>query len=244
MSSRLLDFATNFPKLEQFEGVGFRRWQKKMKFLLAALNVAYVLNTPKPEEREDETLEATHQGLKWENDDLACRVHVLNGMSNTLFYIYQYEESSKDQWDVLEAKYISKDVSSKKFLVSEFNDYKMVDNRPIMEQFHEIVRIFGQMRKHDMNMDDSIAIASIIDKFPPSWKKVQHTLKHKKEALTMEQLGVDHRVEEGIKLQESKNAGGAKVTGASGSVINYVDEEPSAEEHVEGVEAAVPHPVA
>ncbi|XP_019198903.1 PREDICTED: uncharacterized protein LOC109192662 [Ipomoea nil] len=193
MSSGLLDFATNFPKLEQFEGVGFRRWQKKMKFLLAALNVAYVLSTPKPEEREDETLEATRRRLKWENDDLACRGHILNGMSDTLFDIYQYDESSKDLWDVLEAKYISEDASS-------------------------------QMRQHDMHMDDSIAIASIIDKLPPSWKKVQRTLKHKKEVLTMEQLGVDLRVEEGIRLQESKNAGNAKVTGASGSVINNVDE--------------------
>nr|GMD06645.1 Retrovirus-related Pol polyprotein from transposon TNT 1-94 [Ipomoea batatas] len=40
-----------------------------------------------------------------------------------------------------------------------------------MEQFHEIVRILGQIRQHGMNMDDSIAIASIIDKLPPSWKK-------------------------------------------------------------------------
>nr|GMD04473.1 Retrovirus-related Pol polyprotein from transposon TNT 1-94 [Ipomoea batatas] len=40
-----------------------------------------------------------------------------------------------------------------------------------MKQFHEIVRILGQIRQHGMNMDDSIAIASIIDKLPPSWKK-------------------------------------------------------------------------
>nr|GLL29582.1 uncharacterized protein LOC109192662 [Ipomoea trifida] len=65
MNSGFLDFAVNIPKLEHFEGVGFRRWQKKMKFLLAALNVAYVLSTPKPVEQEDETLEATRRRLKW-----------------------------------------------------------------------------------------------------------------------------------------------------------------------------------
>nr|GMD76780.1 uncharacterized protein LOC109188561 [Ipomoea batatas] len=200
----------NIPKLEHFEGLGFRRWQKKMKFLLAALNVAYVLSTPKPVEQENETLDATHHRLKWKNYDLACRGHILNGMSDTLFGIYQYEESSKDLWDVLEAKYISEDASSKKFLVSEFNEFKMVDNRPVMEQFHEIVRILGQIRQHGMNMDDSIAIASIIDKLPPSWKKVHRTLMQKKEELTMEQLGSHLYVEEGIRLKESKNKGGAK----------------------------------
>nr|GMC79744.1 uncharacterized protein LOC109192662 [Ipomoea batatas]GMC84607.1 uncharacterized protein LOC109192662 [Ipomoea batatas] len=113
MRSRFFDFATNFPKLEQFEGVGFRRWQKKMKFLLATLNMAYVLSTPKLEERENET-----------------------------------REFSKDIWDTLEAKYIYEDASSKKFL-----------------------------------------------------------------------LGVDLRVEEGIRLKESKNEGGAKVTRALGSAV-------------------------
>nr|GLL42017.1 uncharacterized protein LOC109168281 [Ipomoea trifida] len=210
MNSGFLDFAVNIPKLEHFEGVGFRRWQKKMKFLLAALNVAYVLSTPKPVEQENETLEATRRRLKWENDDLACRGHILNGMSDTLFDIYQYEESSKDLWDVLEAKYISEDASSKKFLVSEFNEFKMVDNRSVMEQFHEIVRILGQIRQHGMNMDDSIAIASIIDKLPPSWKKVHRALMQRKEELTMEQLGSHLYVEEGIRQKESKNKGGAR----------------------------------
>nr|GMD55901.1 Retrovirus-related Pol polyprotein from transposon TNT 1-94 [Ipomoea batatas] len=131
MNSGFLDFAVNIPKLEHFEGVGFRRWQKKMKFLLVALNVAYVLSTPKPVEQENETLEAT-----------------------------------------------------------------------LMEQFHEIVRILGQIRHHGMNMDDTIAIASIIDKLPPSWNKVHRALMQRKEELTMEQLGSHLYVEEGIRQKE------------------------------------------
>ncbi|XP_031120905.1 uncharacterized protein LOC116024145 [Ipomoea triloba] len=224
MNSGFLNFAVNIPKLEHFEGVGFRRWQKKMKFLLAALNVEYVLSTPKPVEQENETLEVTRRRLKWENDDLACRGHILNGMSDTLFYIYQYEESSKDLWDVLEAKYISEDASSKKFLVSEFNEFRMVDNRSVMEQFHEIVRILGQIRHHGMNMDDSIAIASIIDKLPLSWNKVHRALMQRKEELTMEQLGSHLYVEEGIRQKESKKKSGGRLIGASGSTINFVDE--------------------
>nr|GMC73963.1 Retrovirus-related Pol polyprotein from transposon TNT 1-94 [Ipomoea batatas] len=141
MNSGFLDFAVNIPKLEHFEGVGFRRWQKKMKFLLAALNVAYVLSTPKPVEQENETLEAT-----------------------------------------------------------------------LMEQFHEIVRILGQIRHHGMNMDDSIAIASIIDKLPPSWNKVHRALMQRKEELTMEQLGSHllRRMEKG-KERHGLNAGCATV---------------------------------
>nr|GLL16640.1 uncharacterized protein LOC109192662 [Ipomoea trifida] len=59
-------------------------------------------------------------------------------------------------------------------------------------------------------MDDSIAIASIIDKLPPSWKKVHRALMQRKEELTMEQLGAHLYVEEVIRQKESKNKGGAR----------------------------------
>lgn len=49
----LKDMTTNIIKLEKFVGVDFRRWQNKMLFLLTTLNVAYVVSTLRPEERED-----------------------------------------------------------------------------------------------------------------------------------------------------------------------------------------------
>ncbi|GJS78200.1 zinc finger, CCHC-type containing protein [Tanacetum coccineum] len=45
-------------------------------------------------------------------------------------------------------KYMVKDASSKKFLISNFKNYKMVDSRPIMEQFNELLRILGQYTRH------------------------------------------------------------------------------------------------
>ncbi|GJX89094.1 zinc finger, CCHC-type containing protein [Tanacetum coccineum] len=53
-----------------------------------------------------------------DNDDYVCRGLILNGMSDSLFDIYQNVESSKELWDSLEAKYMAEDASSKKFLVS------------------------------------------------------------------------------------------------------------------------------
>ncbi|GKA62942.1 hypothetical protein Tco_0762461 [Tanacetum coccineum] len=42
------EMTTNFGKLDKFEGHDFRRWQKKMHFLLTTLKVVYVLTTPMP----------------------------------------------------------------------------------------------------------------------------------------------------------------------------------------------------
>ncbi|GJV83168.1 hypothetical protein Tco_1523066 [Tanacetum coccineum] len=73
---------------------------------------------------------------------------------------------------------MAEDSSSKKFLVSNFNNYKMVDSRPVMEQYNELLRILGQYTQHGLKMDESIFVSSIIDKLPPSWKDFKHTLKH------------------------------------------------------------------
>ncbi|CAM8957335.1 unnamed protein product [Rhodiola kirilowii] len=111
-----------------------------MHFLLTNLKVVYVMSTPCPEVGDDGPMVAFHDRNKWENDDDIARGHILNGMSDPLFDLYQNAESAKELWDSLESKYIA---TSIKFLVNNFNNYKMVDSRPVMEQFHEIQRILG-----------------------------------------------------------------------------------------------------
>ncbi|GJY07262.1 zinc finger, CCHC-type containing protein [Tanacetum coccineum] len=92
--------ASNFSKLDKFEGVDFRRWQKKMHFLLSSMSVVYVLTTPIPEDGgDDATVEQIRKRAKWDNDDYVCRGLILN-----------------------EAKYMVDDASSKKFLVSNFTN--------------------------------------------------------------------------------------------------------------------------
>ncbi|GJX62479.1 hypothetical protein Tco_0295379 [Tanacetum coccineum] len=72
--------------------------------------------------------------------------------------------------DTLEAKYMAEDASSKKFLVSNFINYKMNDSRPVLEQYNELLGILGRFTQHMMNMDESIQVSCIIDKPPSSWK--------------------------------------------------------------------------
>ncbi|CAM8944813.1 unnamed protein product [Rhodiola kirilowii] len=78
----------------------------------------------------------------------------------------------------------------------------MVDSRPVLEQFNELTRILGQFAQYNMKMDDFIAVSSIIDKLPPLWKDFKHKLKHKKEEMSLEELGGELQVEESIRIQE------------------------------------------
>nr|GFB37763.1 zinc finger, CCHC-type [Tanacetum cinerariifolium] len=195
------DMTTNFGKLDKFEGDDFRRWQKKMQILLTRLKVVYVLIASMPELLEDATVEPIRIRAKWENDDYICRGHILNGMSHSLFDVYTNVESAKELWDSLKSKYMAEDSSSKKFFVSNFNNYKMIDSRPVIEQYNEHLRILGQYIQHGLKMDESIFVSSIIDKLPHSWKDFKHTLKHGKDDLSLVQLGSHLRIEESLMVQ-------------------------------------------
>ncbi|GJS79358.1 zinc finger, CCHC-type containing protein [Tanacetum coccineum] len=111
--------ASNFAKFDKFKRVDFRRWQKKMHFLLSSMSMVYVLTTRIPEDGENSTVEQLRNRAKWDNDD----------------------------YDSLEAKYMVDDASSKKFLVSNFTNYKMTDSRPAMKQYNELLD-FKHTLKH------------------------------------------------------------------------------------------------
>ncbi|GJU53311.1 hypothetical protein Tco_1227025 [Tanacetum coccineum] len=66
---------------------------------------------------EDDTLEVVRHISKWEKDNYICRGNILDGMFDPLFDIYQNVESAKELLDSLEFKYMTKEASSKKFLV-------------------------------------------------------------------------------------------------------------------------------
>ncbi|GJY33501.1 hypothetical protein Tco_0417970 [Tanacetum coccineum] len=76
--------ALNFAKLDKFEGVDFRRWQKKMHFLLSSMSVVYVLTTPILKDGENATVKQLRKRAKWDNDDYACRGLILNDFKHTL----------------------------------------------------------------------------------------------------------------------------------------------------------------
>ncbi|GKD82408.1 hypothetical protein Tco_1349247, partial [Tanacetum coccineum] len=143
-------------------------------------------------------------------DDVECGLCVYNTDAEIGGRFYSgscYSGSNLDK-----GKYMAKDASSKKFLVSNFNNYKMVDSRPVMKQFKELLRILGQYTQHGLKMDESIFVSSIIDKLPPSWKDFKHTLKHGKDDLSLVQLGSHLRIEESLRAQDSDKGKGKEVT--------------------------------
>ncbi|GJR98863.1 hypothetical protein Tco_0271037 [Tanacetum coccineum] len=78
MTAAIKHMVANFSKLEKFERVDFRRWQKKMHFFLSAMSVVYVLNTPILDGEDDARVEQIRRRNRWENGDHMCRAIILN----------------------------------------------------------------------------------------------------------------------------------------------------------------------
>ncbi|GJT38799.1 zinc finger, CCHC-type containing protein [Tanacetum coccineum] len=157
--------------------------------MAAAMSVVYVLTTPIHEDGgDDPTMKQVMKRNKWDNDDYVCRCLILK-----------------------EAKYMAKDASS--VFVSNFTNYKIIDSRPVMEQHNELLGILGRFTQHKMNMDEAIQVSCIIDKLSPSWKDFKHTLKHKKEELTLVELGSHLPIEESLMARDSDKPKGNNVVG-------------------------------
>lgn len=86
----------------------------------STLKVVYVLNTPKPVDKDNKIVAETRERNKWENNDYIYIWHILNGVSDSFFNIYQNKKYVEDLWDKLEARYMPEDATSKKFLGYSF----------------------------------------------------------------------------------------------------------------------------
>ncbi|GJS07278.1 retrovirus-related pol polyprotein from transposon TNT 1-94 [Tanacetum coccineum] len=80
MATSMKHMALNFAKLEKFKWVDFRRWQKKMQFLLSSMSVVYVLTTHILEDGENAIVDQIRMRAKWDNDNYVCRSLILNAL--------------------------------------------------------------------------------------------------------------------------------------------------------------------
>ena len=65
----------------------------------------------------------------------------------------------------------------------------MVYNRLIIDQLHDLKRMHSNMKIYDIKMNEIFVVSSIIDKLPPSWRNFRHALKHKREDMSLSDLG-------------------------------------------------------
>jgi hypothetical protein len=91
-------------------------------------------------------------------------------------------------WDALEARYGASDAGSELYVMEQFHDYRMVDDRLVVEQAHEIQAPVKDLEMHGCELSDKFVARCMIAKLPPSWTEFATSLKHTRQEFDVAQL--------------------------------------------------------
>ncbi|KAK3028625.1 hypothetical protein RJ639_038398 [Escallonia herrerae] len=193
-SQRIVFLVEDLVKLDRFDGNNYARWKDKMMFLLTALRISYILDpelSPPPEEPRtsaegvppdaEEFERVKKERKKREEDELLCRGHILNGLSDRLYDLFTEIRSARDIWSALDYKYKAEEEGTNKYLIAQYFDFVMVDDKPVLEQGHALQVIVNKIRALKTSLPESFQVGAIIAKLPPSWKDYRKKLLHKSE---------------------------------------------------------------
>lgn len=214
-------------KLDRFDGNNFARWRDKMMFLLTALKISYILDPnlapiedPTPTfdggQPSAEAIERVNKEKKKRaEDELLCRGHILNTLSDRLYDLFTEMKSAREIWNALEFKYKAEEQGTNKYLIAKYFDYKFIDTKPLLEQVHELQVIVNKIRALKIDIPEAFQVGAIIAKLPPSWKDYGKRLIHKSEDFTLEQIQKHLRIEEESRSRDNSVLYNSKV--------NFVD---------------------
>lgn len=196
-----------FTKLDRFDGTNYTRWQDKILFLLTTLKIAYVLDEnlqPIPPPTDKDSAEVVAQRKKREEDEIVCRGHILNTVSDRLYDLFTSVRSPREIWKSLEAKYGNEKQGADKFLIYEFFEFKMLDNSSVLDQIHELQVIFNKLKDVKINIPEQLQVGAVMAKLPHTWTDYRKKLMHSTEDFSMEQLLKHLRIEEETRIREKR----------------------------------------
>ncbi|RVW95654.1 hypothetical protein CK203_031529 [Vitis vinifera] len=178
-------------RLDRFDGSNFTKWQDKVRFLLTALKIFYILDptlAPLPEPKENDKPQVVAARKKREEDELICRGHILNTLSDRLYDLYTNTYSAREIWEALENKYKAEEEGTKNFLISQYIDFKFFDEKPLLPQIHELQVIVNKLKVLKIELPEAFQVGAIVAKLPSSWKGYQKRILHKSEDYSLEEI--------------------------------------------------------
>ncbi|RVW58052.1 Retrovirus-related Pol polyprotein from transposon TNT 1-94 [Vitis vinifera] len=161
--------------------------------------------------------------------------HILNALSDRLYDLYTNTYSAREIWEALENKYKAEEEGTKKFLISQYIDFKFFDEKPLLPQIHELQVIVNKLKVLKIELPEAFQVGAIVAKLPSSWKGYRKRILHKSEDYSLEEIQKHLRIEEESrsrdKMVEESNGGTNKANVVSkanhprGAVVNAIDEE-------------------
>jgi hypothetical protein len=87
--------------------------------------------------------------------------------------------------------------------MEQLYDYKMVENRSIVEEAHDFQALAKELCYLSQTLPDKFVVGGIIAKLPPSWKDFATSLKHMRQQFNVEELIGTLDVEERARTKDN-----------------------------------------
>ena len=194
-----------------FDGMHYKRWRKRAVLWFENLN-CYSATLGKPE--GDLSAE---QEANFKKADTMFMAALFSVLGDNIVDPYMSFDNGKDAWEALEAKFGVSDASTELYVMEQFYDYRMVDERSVVEQAHEIQSLAKELEQFKCSLPDKFVAGGIIAKLPPSWRNFATSLKHKRQEFSITDLIGSLHVEEKARAKD-KTARGLE----GGSTANLV----------------------
>ena len=90
-------FVSPREKPEKFNRLNFKRWQRKMLFYFAILNLTRFLTKDTLKLKEDEyDIQVISAMDTWKNSNFLCKNHVKNALTDSLYNVYSNKNTVKE----------------------------------------------------------------------------------------------------------------------------------------------------
>ncbi|XP_070003048.1 uncharacterized protein [Nicotiana sylvestris] len=200
----------------RFSRTNFKGWQQRVFFWFTTLGMQKFTSEEPPVPAADTPDNEKFMVVEaWKQVDFLCKGYILSALEDDLYNVYIAMNTSKELWDALEKKYKTEDACLKKFVVSKFLDYKMIDNKTMGTQVQELQLIFYDLIAEGMVVNEAFQVAAMIEKLPHSWRDFKNYLKHKCKEMKLEDLVIHVKIEEDNKTAEKKSRGNSTIMGAN-----------------------------
>ncbi|KAK1627109.1 hypothetical protein QYE76_001424 [Lolium multiflorum] len=189
-----VSFASSL-KPPPFEGVNYKRWRARAILWLTTMR-CFDATKGKPEGELTPLEEKA-----FEDAD------TLSVLGEKIVDSYLSISTGKDMWDAIEAKFGVSDAGSELYVMEQFYDFKMTNERSIVEQAHEIQSIAKELEQFTCVLPDKFIAGGIIAKLPPSWRNFATSLKHKRQEFSTTDLIGSLDVEEKARAKDTRARG-------------------------------------
>ena len=139
----------------------------------------------------------------FENMDTLFKAVLLSVLNDSIVDSYMSFDSGKDMWATLEAMFGASGVGNELYVMEQFCDYKMTDERSVVQQTHEIQSLCKELEYFKCVLPDKFVAGTIIAKLPPSWNDFATSLKNKRHEFSVLDLISTLDVEEKVRSKDT-----------------------------------------